>query len=134
MVAHGGPQGPRFGSGILQSPRASILKSSSALDMAAVSWIVAPTSENMCGIRLVISLEADETSPLAQQEEPSSHGYDIRRIRRSPTKNKLFKHFLGDAGIQKKSRLGFIITSKDGNRQNTNQREVMTMCCPEVLS
>ena len=106
MVAHGGPQGPRFGSGILQSPRASILKSSSALDMAAVSWIVAPTSENMCGIRLVISLEADETSPLAQQEEPSSHGYDIRRIRRSPTKNKLFKHFLGDAGIQKKMPTG----------------------------
>ena len=72
MVAHAAPGldgwDPR--------PGASILKSSSALDMAAVSWIVAPTSENMCGIRLVISLKANETSPFAQQEEPSSFGYD----------------------------------------------------------
>ena len=68
MGAQGGPRFELLG--IRQGPGASILKSSSALDMAAVSWIVAPTSENMCGIRLVISLEAgfDETSPLAQEE------------------------------------------------------------------
>ena len=39
-----------------ETSQTSTRKSSSALDIAAVSWIVAPRSENMCGIKLERSL------------------------------------------------------------------------------